>query len=335
MSLSGVCEPESRDPAIPALLEWPSPAGMTDLVSDEVRVWVVELDAGLRGDSDVDAIEPGPELAVLSDDERARAARFVPGRAGGRRICPPRCRAALREILGNLLGEPSGSLRFRAAAVGKPELDRGPGVVAPLRFNLSHSADLAVIAVCRGREIGVDLEHRRPITEAERIVASFFTPAEQVAFAAIAGPDRDAAFLRGWTRKEAVLKGFGVGISGLSARHETGFGTSGLTSRFTPAEPSPRVDRWMLWEASPRPDFVAALAVDVGIPPLPGRPEAGAADDRTRPSRRRQAVELPNSTSGWEGSREGEAPSEPAPGRGSDEPRTSKGPASPGSVRRS
>ena len=32
---------------------------------------------------------------------------------------------------GNLLGEPAGSLRFRAAAVGKPELDRGPGVVAP------------------------------------------------------------------------------------------------------------------------------------------------------------------------------------------------------------
>jgi 4'-phosphopantetheinyl transferase len=280
MSLSGECEPESRDPAIPALLEWPSPAGMTDLAPDEVRVWVVELDAGLRGDSDVDAVEPGPELAVLSDDERARAARFV--RARERRRFA-RCRAALREILGNLLGEPAGSLRFRAAAVGKPELDRGPGVVAPVRFNLSHSADLAVVAVCRGREVGVDLEHLRPITEAERIVASFFTTAEQVAFAAIAGPDRDAAFLRGWTRKEAVLKGFGVGISGLSARHETGFGTSGLTSRFTPAEPSPRVDRWMLWEASPRSDFVVALAVDVGDPPAPGGPGPVAAADGSLP----------------------------------------------------
>ena len=219
--------------------------------------------SGFPQASDIDAVEPGPELAVLSDDERARAARFVPARER-RRFA--RCRAALREILGRLLDEPAGSLRFRAAAVGKPELDRGPGIVESLRFNVSHSAGLGVVAVCQGREVGVDLERLRPITEAERIVASFFTAAEQDAFGAIAEPDRAAAFLRGWTRKEAVLKGFGVGISGLSARHETGFGTSGLSSRFTPAEPSPRVDRWMLWEAAPRPEFVAALAVDVGPP---------------------------------------------------------------------
>ncbi len=98
-------------------------------------------------------------------------------------------------------------------------------------------------------------------------MASFFTAAEQEAFAAIDEPARAAAFLRGWTRKEAVLKGFGMGISGLSAKHETGFGTSGLMPHFTPAEPASRVDRWMLWEAAPRPDFVAALAVDVGILP--------------------------------------------------------------------
>ena len=161
-------------------------------------------------------------------------------------------------------------MRFRAAAVGKPALDPGPGVVASLRFNVSHSADLAVVAVSRGREVGVDLERMRPITEAERIVASFFSAAEVDAFAAIPEPDRAAAFLRGWTRKEAVLKGFGVGISGLSTRHETGFCTSGLSSRFTPAIPAPRVDRWMLWEASPRPEFFAALVVDVGDPPLAG-----------------------------------------------------------------
>jgi 4'-phosphopantetheinyl transferase len=256
----GESEPESHCPAIPMLLEWPPHSSMTALAPDEVRVWIVDLDAGMAAGADVDAVEPGPELAVLSDDERARAARFV--RARDRRRFA-RCRAALREILGRLLGEPADSLRFRAAAVGKPELDRGPGVDEPLHFNVSHSAELAVVAVSRGREVGVDLERLRPITEAERIVASFFSAAEQVAFAAIAEPDRDAAFLRGWTRKEAVLKGLGVGISGLSARHETGFGTSGLSTRFTPAEPSPRVDRWMLWEAAPRPEFVAALAVDL------------------------------------------------------------------------
>src|SRR6185437_1738066 len=107
-------------------------------------------------------------------------------------------------------------------------------------------------------------------SEAERIVASFFTAAEQEAFAAIPATERAEAFLRGWTRKEAVLKGLGMGISGLAARHETGFGTSSLTGGFTPAGPASRVDRWMMWEATPRPGFVAGLAVDVGDPPLPG-----------------------------------------------------------------
>src|SRR5262249_45214892 len=198
----------------------------------EAGVWIVDLDAGLAPGEDAETAEPGPELAVLSADERARAARFV--RARERRRFA-RCRAALREILGGLLGEPAGSLRFRAGAVGKPELDRGVGVLEPLRFNVSHSAELGIVAVCRGREVGVDRGRLRPISEAERIVASFFTAAELDAFTAIAGPDRGAAFLRGWTRKEAVLKGFGMGISGLSARHETGFGVSSLSARFTPA----------------------------------------------------------------------------------------------------
>jgi 4'-phosphopantetheinyl transferase len=260
---------QSDDWPRPALFEWVPGSVIPKLESDEVRAWIV--DAGLPLGGDVDAIEPGPELAVLSDDERARAARFV--RARDRRRFA-RCRAALREILGRLLDDPAGSLRFRAAAVGKPELDRGPSGDASLRFNVSHSADLGIIAVSRGRELGVDLEKLRPISEARGIVASFFTAAEQDAFAAIPEPARRGAFLRGWTRKEAVLKGFGTGIAGLSARYETGFGTSDLSSIFVPANPS-QVDRWMLWEAAPRLDFVAALAVDAGSPPdgsLPAMP---------------------------------------------------------------
>jgi 4'-phosphopantetheinyl transferase len=280
MTSRGTNAPESHEGRRPTLLEWEPGSTIRMLESDEVRAWIVDLDAGLPPGGDADATEPGPELAVLSDDERARAARFV--RARDRRRFA-RCRAALREILGRLLDEPAGSLRFRAAAVGKPELDRGRGVVESVRFNVSHSAELGIIAVSRGRELGVDLEKVRPVSEAQGIVASFFTAAEQDAFAAIAEPARPAAFLRGWTRKEAVLKGFGAGISGLSARYETGFGTSSLSSGFTLAEPA-RVDRWALWEAGPRPEFVAALAVDAGHPPLHGGSVAEAAADGSLPA---------------------------------------------------
>jgi 4'-phosphopantetheinyl transferase len=245
--------------ACPTLWEWSAGAVYSGLAEDEIRVWLVELDAGLDTEAEVDKAEPGPELALLAADEQERAARFVRARDRRRFV---RCRAALREILGVLLGESPGSLRFRARGRGKPELDsgaRGDGSPA-LRFNVSHSSELALIAVCRGRELGVDLESVRPIGEAERIVASFFSPSEQAEFAAIPDEAKSLAFMRGWTRKEAVLKGYGSGLAGLAARYETGFATTDLTPRFTPAVPSPRVEEWQLWEAAPRAGFVSALA---------------------------------------------------------------------------
>ncbi len=257
--------PISDDIPAPALLNWETGSEVAPLTPGEVRAWIVELDAGLPPGADVDSTGPGPEMEILSDDERGRALRFVRVRER-RRFA--RCRAALRQILGAMLDQPPESLRFKAAAVGKPELDQGPGVVAPIRFNVSHSAELGLIAVCLEREVGADIEKVRHITESVRIVGSFFTPSEQTAFAAIPEIDRDVIFHRGWTRKEAVLKGIGSGIGGLSSKQETGFGTTPLAPRFTLATPDPRVDRWLLWEAAPRPGFLAALAVDAGDPPF-------------------------------------------------------------------
>jgi 4'-phosphopantetheinyl transferase len=200
-----------------------------------------------------------------------------------------RCRASLRHILGAILAEPAGSLRFKAAVKGKPELDpeftRGAALESEtgLRFNLSHSSHLALVAACWGRELGVDLEHVRAVSEAERIVASFFTPAEMAEFAAVAPEQKIEAFMRGWTRKEAVLKGLGVGITGLAAEYETGFGTSELSPRFTPAAP-PRVAGWRIWEAAPRADFVAAVAVKEQPGAAPGeRSSDGATTNASLP----------------------------------------------------
>ena len=243
----------------PTLREWKPGAAVSALAAEEIGVWLIDLDAGLESSSEIDFAEPGAELDVLDAGERARAARFV--RARDRRRFA-RCRKALREILGGLLGEHAGSLRFRTIGRGKPELDC-PGAAGgppPLRFNVSHSSHLAVIAICNGRELGVDLEQQRPISEAERIVESFFSVAEQAEFATIAHEARSLAFVRGWTRKEAILKGLGVGIAGLADRHETGFGTGEMPRQFAPAVPCARVGQWQLWEASPHTGFVATVA---------------------------------------------------------------------------
>jgi 4'-phosphopantetheinyl transferase len=259
----------------PSLHDWHASDDVGEIMPNEIRVWVVDLDAGLSTEQ-VEIAEPGPELSLLSPDEQARAARFVRARDRRRFTC---CRAALRMILGGLLRQPPESLRFRAAVRGKPELDRDSSgenhadKQLTLRFNVSHSSELALIGVCRGHELGVDVEKVRTIHEADRIVASFFSPAEHAEFATIHDDLKPLAFFRGWTRKEAILKGLGIGLAGLSARYETRFGTSELAPHFTPVSPVARVDEWQLWEAGPRADFVATVAVRV--PVIPDPPAAG------------------------------------------------------------
>ena len=54
----------------------------------------------------------------------------------------------------------------------------------------------------------------------------------KIEFTAIADDAKPQAFLRGWTRKEAILKGLGIGLAGLSAHYETQFATGGLTPNF-------------------------------------------------------------------------------------------------------
>ncbi len=254
---------QAADP--PSLEEWQPGAFVSAVRPGEVCAWIVDLDRGLSAEL-VEVAEPGHALAFLDDVEKERAARFV--RARDRRRFA-NCRAALRQILGEIVGSVPTSLVFSATGKGKPVLDfRAMGIGdadlrGGLRFNVSHSAELALIGVSHGREIGVDIERIKSVGEAERIVASFFTAAEQAEFAGIAADRRDLAFFRGWTRKESVLKGLGVGLAGLSANYETGFGFAELPAHFVPADPSPRVREWQLWEAGPRPGFVATVAVAI------------------------------------------------------------------------
>ena len=221
---------DTQEDARPSLLEWDARRGHPETRAG--RVTGLDRRAGRR---------PSAGLRTSIRSSRARSWRSSPTTSG----CGPRgsCRRA------SAGGSPGAGRRCGRSWAGcsasrPPRCGSGPRPWASPssiegRASSSRSASTSrirptwgSIAVCRGREIGVDLEQLRPITEAERIVASFFTAAEQAAFAAIAEPDRAAAFLRGWTRKEAVLKGFGMGISGLSAKHETGFGTSALDVAF-------------------------------------------------------------------------------------------------------
>ncbi|CAN7437587.1 4'-phosphopantetheinyl transferase family protein [Rhizobacter sp. LjRoot28] len=162
-------------------------------------------------DLDEDAGEPAAGAAVLSEPERARAARFIHERHRRRYTA---AHAALRRLLSQHTGRPASELMFVDGPFGKPALiGPDPGDGLRCAFNMSHCENLAVFAVAPEGEIGVDVELLRPMDDADALARHHFTANEQAAFNAAAPAQRTLSFLYGWTRKEACLKAIGCGLA--------------------------------------------------------------------------------------------------------------------------
>jgi 4'-phosphopantetheinyl transferase len=197
---------------------------------------------------------------VLSADERARADQFRFDRDRRRFIA---ARRGLRVILGRLLSAEPDLLVFAYSASGKPALG-GKWATRGIEFNLSHSHGLALIAVCRSRTLGVDLEHVRALPDMSDIVERFFSSNEQAAFSQLAATEKTEAFFRGWVRKEALLKAKGTGMSVPLASFDVSL-RPGEPAKLLHFNGLPKeADRWSLVDLDPAPEFVGALAVEGG-----------------------------------------------------------------------
>jgi 4'-phosphopantetheinyl transferase len=145
------------------------------------------------------------DLAILDDDERRRAARFVHNLHRWRFI---RAHAAVRRRLGHALSRPPEALRFSTSPLGKPSL---PG--SGLELSLSHSADVALLAiVAGGGPVGVDVERHRQDLDLDAMARTAFSPRERAALSSTAPGERMATFFRIWARKEAFIKAIGAGL---------------------------------------------------------------------------------------------------------------------------
>ena len=225
--------PASRTPPANLPLTWPLPPPQIELAGDEAHVWC----AWLRGSpADFPA-----GLAMLSDDERARAAKFH--FEGDRKNFVAR-RSLLRAILGHYLKVEPSQISMAREERGKPRL-AGPDGAARLHFNFSHSRNLALCAVGRFGPLGVDVEQQRPMPEMADIAATFCSPQESALINAAPPEKRLEVFFDLWTRKEAYLKGTGEGIAGSLAQLDCSVAPPG----------------WTLYSLSPAPGFAGALAL--------------------------------------------------------------------------
>lgn len=148
--------------------------------------------------------------AVLSPEERQRAERLAFPYLRRRFVT---AHSLMRQRLGRALGVAPETLDFRTGAHGKPVLPGFPR----LAFNFSHSEDLALLALWMNEDstqiqLGVDVEARRTSSEFYGISRRYFAPAEQACLPSPLHPEFSLAFLRLWTRKEAVTKCLGTGL---------------------------------------------------------------------------------------------------------------------------
>lgn len=142
---------------------------------------------------------------VLSAAEREKADKFLLADQTERYIV---CRGAVRQILAGYLETVPQQLTLASGKYGKPQLENHDS----FWFNITHSGDLAVLAVSSIGEVGVDIEQVRQIRGLPRMVDRCLAAVERPDVLRLPSAEQDRQFLRYWTHKEAYLKTFGVGI---------------------------------------------------------------------------------------------------------------------------
>jgi 4'-phosphopantetheinyl transferase len=229
---------------------WRSPPETLVLGLDEVHVWRANLD---QTPSQIQSFRHN-----LATDEQARAERFHFERDREHFIV---ARGVLRAILGGYLKRAPEGLSFCYGSHGKPALAGESGGDA-IRFNVSHSHGIALYAVTRGREVGVDLERIRFNLAVAEIAERFFSRREVAMLRTLPTEEQREAFFRSWTRKEAYLKARGEGLSSPLDQIDVS-PASGKPDAVPGTQPdSSEASRWTFQELAPAPGYVAALAVE-------------------------------------------------------------------------
>ena len=117
----------------------------------------------------------------------------------------------MRSVLENYIETPASEIIFSSNDKGKPALDKQTHHTN-IHFNLSHSNNIALLAICLNHEIGVDIEYLDRKNDWKGIIKRFYTPAEQADIFKLPENQQQNAFFQMWTRKEAYMKALGLGL---------------------------------------------------------------------------------------------------------------------------
>lgn len=231
--------------------QWQPATLPPQLTTDDVHVWRIGLE--------IDETLLARLRAILADDERRRAERFH-FEKDRRHFTAGR--GALRIVLARYLARRPEEVRFAYSSYGKPRL-MDTDNSSNLRFNLTHSHGLALLAVTRGRDIGVDVERLRDMErDGEPLAERFFSPREAAVLRSLPPELRREAFFHCWTRKEAYIKANGKGLSLPLDQFDVSLHPDEPAALLATHHDPPEARRWSLRSLHPGEGFVGALAVE-------------------------------------------------------------------------
>jgi 4'-phosphopantetheinyl transferase len=223
-----------------------------DLVlrDDEIHIWHAELD------------QPRWFNHMLTDTlsnaekERAERLHFEHHR---RRFTVSR--GLLRALLAHYSGMEPHDLAFNYGPNGKPFMADCLDT-ARIRFNLSHSEGYALFAFTRDREVGVDIEYVQAFSEMEEIAGRFFSPQENLILQTLSRSEKKRAFYLFWTRREALAKAIGMGLSLALDQMDVSRcpGQLYLSEKCHPLLNTK--SHWFIQDIKPVPGFAAAFATE-------------------------------------------------------------------------
>jgi 4'-phosphopantetheinyl transferase len=163
----------------------------------EIHVWLFDLD---------DPCQTHPTwVQLLSAEEASRSKCFKFDKDRLRFVAR---RGILRQLLGRYIDMSPASITYQTNPYGKLSFPSHA-----LSFNLSSSQDRLAFAFALEKEVGVDIEHVRPLPDLSRLVEYWFSPEECVSLATLAPADQLDAFYHVWTQKEAFIKAHGEGLT--------------------------------------------------------------------------------------------------------------------------
>jgi 4'-phosphopantetheinyl transferase len=229
---------------------WFSPENLPALHVDEVHVWRVSLD--------ISCFTVKKLRELLASEEAATADRFH-FEADSRHFVV--ARACLRKLLGGYLVIDPNEVHFSYSEYGKPSLAKSINE-RQLSFNLAHSGSMALYALTLKRRIGIDLEYVRSAVPDYQIARKYFSPSEVERLEQLPRSSLRRGFFNCWTRKEALVKAIGTGLSLPLNQFDVTLAPDEPAALLRTHWNTEDAARWSLTDLDAGPDYVAAVAVE-------------------------------------------------------------------------